>query len=189
MIKEYFIKNMVCDRCIKVVRNELLEERVEVLEVILGKVIIETKEEAKDKKKILKVLQENGFLLLDNPATIISERIKIELIKLFNDVPIVLPGKLSEYLVDHINMDYSKISKVFSSTEKITIEKYFIKLKIEKVKELIQSDEYNFTEIGHLLDYNNVNYLSRQFKSETGMSLTEYKGLNKNFRNSLDQIL
>jgi len=36
-------------------------------------------------------------------------------------------------------MDYSKISKVFSSTENITIEKYFIKLKIEKEKELIQS--------------------------------------------------
>ncbi len=35
MIKEYFIKNMVCDRCIKVVRNELLEERVEVLETII----------------------------------------------------------------------------------------------------------------------------------------------------------
>jgi len=31
-------------------------------------------------------------------------------------------------------MDYAKISKVFASTENITIEKYFIKLKIEKVK-------------------------------------------------------
>jgi len=189
MIKEYYIKNMVCNRCIKVVRNELLDEKVEVLEVILGKVVIETNDEYKDKEKILKVLNENGFVLLDNPATIISERIKIELISLFNVVPMVLPGKLSEYLVEKTNMDYSKISKVFSSTENITIEKYFIKLKIEKVKELIQSNEYNFTEIGQLLDYNNVNYLSRQFKSETGMSLTQYKGLNTNFRNSLDQIM
>ncbi len=189
MIKVYYIKNMVCDRCIKVVRNELLEQQVQVQDVVLGRVTIETNEESNDRLKILKVLEENGFLLLDNQATIISEQIKIELIKLFNEFPLVLPGKLSEYLTEKTNMDYSKISKVFSTTEKITIEKYFIKLKIEKVKELIQSNEYNFTGISQLLDYSNVNYLSRQFKSETGMSLTEYKGLNTNFRNSLDQIM
>ncbi|TVZ26846.1 helix-turn-helix protein [Gillisia sp. Hel_I_86] len=189
MKKEYYIKNMVCSRCIKVLRNELLDGEVDVLEVVLGKIVIKTTYEDRDKIKILKVLHENGFELLDAPATIISERVKIELINLFNVVPMVLPGKLSDYLVQKTNMDYSKISKVFSSTENITIEKYFIKLKIEKVKELIQANEYNFTEIGQLLDYNNVNYLSRQFKSETGMNLTEYKGLSTNFRNSLDQII
>jgi len=81
------------------------------------------------------------------------------------------------------------LSRIFSYTEKITVEKYFIKLKIEKVKELIQSKQYNFTQISQLLDYSNVNHLSKQFKAETGMSLTKYKTLNQNFRNSLDQIL
>jgi len=50
---------------------------------------------------------------------------------------------------------------------------------------LIQSHEYNFTEIGQLFDYNNVNYLSIHFIIETGMSLTKHKGLNMNFRNFL----
>ena len=88
-----------------------------------------------------------------------------------------------------MNQDYSKTSKIFSFTEGITIEKYFIKLKIEKVKELIQIDEMNFTEISQLLDYSHVNHLSRQFKSHTGLSLTQYKSEHKNFRNSLDQIV
>lgn len=114
---------------------------------------------------------------------------KIELIKLLKKLPLKTEGTLSSFLSDKMNSDYSKISKIFSITEKITIEKYFIKLKIEKVKELIQSQEYNFTEISQLLDYNNMNYLSRQFKNETGMSLTEYKGLNEGIRNSLDQII
>jgi len=189
MEKEYFIKNMVCDRCIKVLRNELLEQQVDVLEVVLGRVTIKTEDEVGDRRKMLKVLEENGFLLLNNQANIITEQVKIELIKLFKDFPMVFPGKVSEYLVNKTNMDYSKISKIFSATEKVTIEKYFIKLKIEKVKEFIQSNEINFTEISQLLDYSNVNYLSRQFKAETGMSLTEYKGINNNFRNSLDQIM
>ena len=87
-----------------------------------------------------------------------------------------------------MSIEYSKISKIFSLNESITIEKYFIKLKIEKVKELIQLQENNFTEISQLLDYSNVNHLSRLFKNETGMSLTEYKNSQKNIRNALDQI-
>ncbi|RKS55066.1 AraC-like DNA-binding protein [Gillisia mitskevichiae] len=189
MIKEYYIKNMVCDRCIKVIRNELLAEEVVVLEVILGKVIIDTDNEELTKLKLNKVLTENGFLLISSPENIITEEVKIELIKLLNKFPLKLEGNLSDLLSAKLNSDYSKISKIFSATEKVTIEKYFIKLKIEKVKELIQSKEFNFTEISQLLDYANMNYLSRQFKNETGMSLTEYKGLNENFRNSLDQIV
>ncbi len=189
MIREYYIKNMVCDRCIKVVRNELLAEDVNVLEVILGKVAIDTDDEESTKLILDKVLTENGFMLINSPENIITEAVKIELVKLLNKVPLNVEGKLSDLLSAKLNTDYSKISKIFSSTEKITIEKYFIKLKIEKVKELIQSQELNFTEISQLLDYNNMSYLSSQFKNETGMSLTEYKGLNENFRNSLDQIL
>ncbi|MFO7720333.1 MAG: hypothetical protein R6W85_07830 [Gillisia sp.] len=69
------------------------------------------------------------------------------------------------------------------------MEKYFLKLKIETVKELIKDGKYNFTEIGQLLNYNNVNYLSGQFKAETGMSLSVYKSL-KNFKkNSFDLLV
>lgn len=189
MIKEYYIKNMVCDRCIKVVRNELEAKGVNILEVILGKVIIDTEDEVSDKQKLNKILVENGFILISSPEVVFSEAVKIELIKLLKKLPLKTEGTLSSFLSDKMNSDYSKISKIFSITEKITIEKYFIKLKIEKVKELIQSQEYNFTEISQLLDYNNMNYLSRQFKNETGMSLTEYKGLNESIRNSLDQII
>ena len=104
-------------------------------------------------------------------------------------MPLEINGKLSDFLADKLQRDYSKISKVFSITEGITIEKYFIKLKIEKVKELIQTPEYNFTEISQMLDYSNVNHLSKQFKSETGMSLSDYKDGQKNFRNPLDKIV
>lgn len=189
MIKNYFIKNMVCDRCIKVVRDELINEGIAVKEVLLGSVSVETEDEVATQVIMEKVLSENGFMLITNPEFILVEKVKLELIKLLEDLPLNLDGKLSELLASKLNSDYSKISKMFSVTEKLTIEKYFIKLKIEKAKELIQAKELNFTEISQHLDYSNMNYLSRQFKSETGLSMSAYKDLNKNFRISLDQIL
>lgn len=189
MIQEFYIKNMVCDRCIKVLHNELEAEGLSVLKVELGRVIIGVKNLEQDIISLLKVLRSNGFLLISSENQILVEALKIELINLLRDLPLEQEGKLSEFLAHRFQTDYSKISKIFSSTEKITVEKYFIKLKIEKVKELIKDGQYNFTGIGQSLNYSNVNYLSRQFKAETGMSLSEYKSL-KNFkRNSLDQIV
>lgn len=96
---------------------------------------------------------------------------------------------LSTYLEEKLNIDYSKMSKLFSFNEHITIEKYFIKLKIEKAKELVQTNQQNFTEIGQLLGYSSLTHLSHQFKTETGMSLSNYKANNRNFRRPLDGIL
>ncbi len=189
MLVEVFVKNMVCDRCIKVVRNELLEEGVQVQEVELGRVLYHTDNEELDLKKLNKVLDENGFELLESSDKILVEQVKLSLIRLLEHLPIQKTGTLSNYLSEATDCDYSRLSRIFSYTENTTVEKYFIKLKIEKVKELIQAKRYNFTQISQMLDYSNVNHLSRQFKAETGMSLSEYKALDQNFRNSLDQIL
>jgi len=180
---------MVCDRCVKVLRNELEAEGLSVQEVELGRVIIDIKNRKQNVISLLKVLQSNGFLLISSENQKLVEAVKIEWIILLGNLPLEHEGKLSEFLAQRFQTDYSKLSKIFSSTEKVTVEKYFIKLKIEKVKELIQDGQYNFTEIGQLLNYSNVNYLSRQFRAETSMSLTEYKSL-KNFKRiSLDQIV
>jgi AraC-like DNA-binding protein len=171
------------------VRNELLEAGVEVIEVELGRVVYQSQDKMQDASKLDNVLNENGFQLIESTDRILVEQVKLSLIRLLEKLPIEKTGTLSSYLSEKTNFDYSRLSRIFSYTENTTVEKYFIKLKIEKVKELVQSQEYNFTEISQLLDYNNINYLSRQFKNETGMSLTEYKGLNESFRNSLDQII
>lgn len=188
MAKDYFVKNMVCDRCIKVLKTEIEATEIHVVDIELGRLRLEIDDDAT--LSIFKeILDKNGFSLIDSTEVKLTEQIKITLIKLLNHLPIELEGKLSVKLAESIGVDYSKMSKVFSFTEGVTIEKYFIKLKIEKVKELIQANELNFTEISQLLDYSNINHLSSQFKTETGMSLTQYKNEHKNFRNSLDQII
>jgi AraC-like DNA-binding protein len=70
----------------------------------------------------------------------------------------------------------------------ITIERYYIEQRIERVKELIRYDELNLTQISLQMNYSSVAYLSSQFKSVTGMTPTEFKALRKNTRKNLDSI-
>ena len=187
MEQKLFIKNMVCDRCVKAIESDFETLGIHLKHIELGCIIYEEKSKD-DFENIKDVLEKNGFKILLAQDQQLVEQVKIELIKLLQKLPLQLTKTLSKYLESKLNIEYSKISKIFSVTEHITVEKYFIKLKVEKVKELIQLQENNFTEISQLLDYSNVNHLSRLFRSETGMSLTNYKNNQKSIRNPLDKI-
>lgn len=188
MEKDYYIKNMVCDRCIKVLKNEIEAQEIVLTEIELGRVQLDI-QDGQELDKLKKIIESNGFELIDAVEDKLTEQVKIQLIKILDKLPLELKENLSAHLSKKMGQDYSKISKVFSFTEGVTIEKYFIKLKIEKVKELIQAKQNNFTEMAQLLDYSHINHLSGQFKSETGMSLSQYKLQQENYRKPLDQII
>jgi len=189
MEKEFYIKNMVCRSCVKVIQGALQKEGLIVVEMEIGKVIIRTENVPETKKQLINILRNNDFDLVETPEDKLVEQIKIHLIKLIDSLPACPDLTLSDYLRGKLYQDYSTMSKIFSFNQQVTIEKYFIKLKIEKVKELIRSQEYNFTEISQLLGYSNLGHLSGQFKTETGMSLTEYKAMGSTIRNSLNRIV
>ena len=81
---------------------------------------------------------------------------------------------LSECIERNLNVSYDTVSRIFSQREGRTLEKYHIAQKIERVKELLQHDQYTLSEIADMVDYSSVAHLSRQFKSVTGMTPTEY---------------
>jgi AraC-like DNA-binding protein len=86
-------------------------------------------------------------------------------------------------------MSYPYISSLFSKHENSTLEKFTIHLKIEKVKELIEYDDLTLSEIAYIMGYSSVQYLSTQFKSITGISVTEYKATPTVNRTGLDKII
>ncbi len=188
-IKELQIKGMVCRRCISTVKKELEDLGAEILEIELGKAIIKYPENSIKTKDIEKALIRNDFELLTDSESKMIEKIKLILIEIVDDTPIVMKVNLSEKLVQNCDRDYTYLSKLFSRIVGLTIEKYFIQLKIEKAKEFIQYDELNFTEIAYELGYSSVNYLSNQFKQATGMSMSSYKKLSDWDRKPLDKIL
>ena len=188
--KNIYIKNMVCNRCIKVVREEFEKLGLVVKNIQLGEVEVLNDEAKLDMKRISEVLVTNGFELLDNKNSRIIEKTKVLLINLFSSVD---SGKdinisISEYLAEETGLNYHYLTTLFSSLEGITIEKYIIHLKIEKVKELLVYGELTLSEISFRLGYSSVQHLSNQFKKITGLTPSYFKSLKNKNRQALDSI-
>ncbi len=94
----------------------------------------------------------------------------------------------SEYIVEKMGKSYSHLSRVFSRFESVTLEKYIIYQKIERIKDLIDQDELTLSEIAYMMDYSSVQYLSNQFKKITGFSVTEYKSGDAGGKRFIDEL-
>ena len=189
--KEFWIKNMVCNRCLKVIMQELQELEVTVLSLELGRLLVEAPNKTDNEiiNAVTTVLHANDFEIVQNEEEMLVERIKIILIEQLQELPLHIKVNTSELLASSLHREYKTLSKLFSANQQTTIEKYFIKLKIEKVKELIQLKQHSFSDIGYLLDYSSVNHLSRQFKEVIGVSMTDYKNTENWKRNFYDEIM
>lgn len=176
---------MVCDRCKSTVLHEMNEAGFHVDSIELGQVSISDSASG-DLSKVEIALKQHGFEIIKDETLMLVENIKIALI---NKIEQNMDDSLSAFLTKAFNKSYSALSKLFSKTEGLTIEKYEINLKIEKVKELIQLRQLNFSEIAYSLSYKNSSHLARQFKSVTGMSMSDYKNLQQWNRKTLDQIV
>lgn len=183
-----YIKNMVCDRCIMVVKQALGTLKIPYEKIDLGEVFIRG-ELAEDVRLQLKNrLEAVGFELLDDRRHQLIDQIKSALIKLVHRQDNRSNQTMSDYLTAALHQDYSSLSKLFSEVEGKTLEHYFMELKIERVKELIKYDELTLTQIALRLNYSSTAYLSSQFKSITGMTPTQFKNIDVNLRKGLDKL-
>ena len=183
-----YIRNMVCPRCVAAVRSALEDLGMEVVDVELGKAAVRG-QELVSREKINKKLVDLGFELLEGRDQQKVEQIKTYLIEYVHELEQnqEMP-KVSEYLSEKMHFNYTSLSNLFSVQEDITIEKYLIHLKIERVKELLSYDELTLSEIAWRLKYSSVQYLSNQFRQITGMSVTDYKKASDSFRRPLDEL-
>ena len=182
---------MVCNRCIKVVQEELEKLDYTVEDIELGEAEIVSNKNDIDIIKVKKALIDNGFELIDSRNANIIERIKILII---NDIHYSLAQEPTKFdirkkITEESGLSYQYVSSLFSSMAGITIEKFIIHQKIEKVKELIIYDELTLSEISYRLDYSSVQHLSNQFKKVTGLSPSYFKTFKSKKRNPIDQIL
>lgn len=183
------IENMVCDRCEMVIETALKALGLEVNHVQLGKAEVTREGDHPTLEEIEKELNRFNFGLLKDEESMMAEGVKTSLIELINSGRLEHEDlSLSEYLSKTLTKSYASISRVFSRREGLTIEKYFIRLRIEKAKELVDYEQLSFSEIAYSLGYKNLQHLSRQFKQLTGMSMSEYQKLKDRERKSLDQI-
>ena len=180
---------MVCDRCIKVVREELQKLGYDIKSIELGKVeLIEPHQINKNELELC--LTKAGFELLDDSNDKMINEIKSIIInQVHYNEDINRPQEnFSQRLEQEIGRDYSYISNLFSTTEGTTIEKFMIQQKVEKIKELLKYGELTINEISFELNYNSPQYLSNQFKQITGMRPSQYRHTLESDRRQLDMV-
>lgn len=183
------IKNMVCNRCIKVVNDEFSKLNLQIEKIELGRVTLLKPISKEQTEQIKKILNENGFELIDDKKSQLIDAIKTLLIERIHHSGESMQNiNTSAYLAREMGYDYSYLSKLFSSVEGHTIEKFIINQKVEKVKELLVYDEFSLGEISYQLDYSSVQHLSSQFKKVTGLTPSHFKKLKENRRRPLDEV-
>ncbi|MEQ9289562.1 MAG: AraC family transcriptional regulator [Cyclobacteriaceae bacterium] len=186
--KNLYIKNMVCPRCIATVKYIFKDLGIPIERIQLGEVIPPHSLDESQKLMLSEKLTDHGFELLTDSKSKLIGQIKSLLIKWIHYPEETSNKNFSLLLSENLNHDYSYLSKLFSPVEGITIERFIVRQKIEKVKELIIYDELTLSEIAFQMGYSSVAYLSTQFKNETGMTPTEFKKLKKPDRRSLDSL-
>jgi AraC family transcriptional regulator len=184
------IKNMVCDRCIMVVQQQLVQRHFNVKDIGLGHVEIEPEPGEKQLLDIGASLRLLGFELIDKEKDKLVAQIRNIIIETVhhNNEGSEINMNYSELLTQRLHKDYSYLSRLFSEHENRTIEKFIIHQKIEKVKELLEYGELNMNEIALQMGYSSSAHLSTQFKNVTGMSPSTYKQGRKIERQALDKI-
>ena len=182
------IKNMVCDRCIQVVEEELGKLHIPVFDIKLGEVITDGPLSKEQTNQIRAALENRGFVLLEDKAGQLIEKIKTMVITTVRRSPQKAKTNFSRQLQQEIGKDYNYLSTLFSSVENVTIERYTILQKIEYAKELLIYNELTLGEIAFQLGYSSVQHLSGQFRKTTGMSPSQFKKLREKTRKPLDKL-
>lgn len=164
---------MVCPRCVMAVEQILNRLDVPFDDVNIGSINLVralTEAESIQFDQELKMI---GFEVLKDRKQVLVEEVKIALSEMLNSEDSMLV-KTSSYLSERFNLEYSYLSSIFSEIQGESIEKYLIKLKVEKVKELLSYDA-TLAEIAAQLQYSSIAHLSNQFKKTTGLSPSVYK--------------
>jgi AraC-like DNA-binding protein len=142
-----YIKNMVCLRCKMVVKAELQNLGIHYAVVELGEVDIPGVVSTVQRDEIRLRLRKSGLELLDDRKGILIQQIKDIIFDLVHKSTEPLAINLSEHLSRELNFDYTYLANVFSGGQGVSIEKFYISNKIERVKEFLIYSELTLTEI------------------------------------------
>lgn len=170
------LKNMVSNSCLKYIRHLLENSGAQLTSLKLGEVEFSYDPLIHNETYFSELLAFEGYEPIVSREEQIIEKSKIAVIELIHEAGNVNSLiRNSDYLVERLGLSYTYLSALFSKYEHITLEKFIILHKIEKVKELLEYNEFTLSEIALQLGYSSVQYLSNQFKLVTGVSVSDYK--------------
>jgi AraC-like DNA-binding protein len=179
---------MVCIRCQMVVKAELEKLGLNYKQVKIGEVDLAGDIKPEQLELLDIGLKRAGLVLMDDKKSILVEKIKSAIIEVVHYSEDQIKVNLSDFLSEKLNYNYTYLANLFSEVKGITIEKFYLTHKIERVKELIVYDELNLSEIAYRMNYSSVAHLSNQFKKFTGLTPTHFKMLKNKRRDTLENV-
>lgn len=84
------------------------------------------------------------------------------------------PISIEDYADDH-NMSVSWFIRNFKEYTTVTPAQYILSLRISNAQTLLETTDYNVSEISSIVGYDNPFYFSRLFKKQNGMSPSEFR--------------
>ncbi len=185
--KKINIRNVVCQRCIITVEDILRRMDIPFKEVNLGEAILSRELAPAERKELEKQFGKVGFEILQDRNEKLINNIKSLIIDNVYSAE-ASNEKLSRVLTSRLNYDYSHITHVFTESEGQSIQKFYNAVRIERVKELLDYDDWSIAMIADNLGYSTPAYLSTSFKSATGYTPSEYRKQSSKNRKNLDSI-
>lgn len=162
---------------------------LEINTVKVGLGVVVTNQELSNEKleKLNKKLKKVDLELFDKKVDRVVERIKHVIIGFVYDMENQPNVNISELLRKKLRYNYNYLSSIFFKQSGTTIQEYVIRVKIERVKELLMMGEHTLTQISYILQYSSCAHLSNQFKKVTGLSPSHFKE-NENNRRTIQEV-
>lgn len=183
-----YVKNMISKSCVLYVKKTLDELGIKPVRVGLGVIVTEQNFSGEKLIKLNQELERAELELCEKKEDQLSEKVKhavIDYVYNINEMPY---QNFSDLLSKKLGYSYNYLSNVFYKQNKITLQQYVIRIKIERVKELIMMGEHSLTEISYRLQYSSCAHLSNQFKKVMGLAPSKYKKQNGKGRLSLQEV-
>jgi AraC-like DNA-binding protein len=174
-----FIKNMIAARCKLIIQLEVEHLGLTCDSIEFGKVVISGEVSSQKIQQLSRSLLRSGLQVMEDKRSVLIEKIKQVIMEMVHGEVVDRKVNFSSHLSQKLDLNYTYLANVFSEDEGITIERFLILQKIQKVKELIRYDELSLTEISWKLRYSSVAHLSTQFKNITGQTPSQFKTLER----------
>jgi AraC family transcriptional regulator len=178
--QKYYVKGMVCERCIYSVKETLEDLGIELVEVGLGEVTLVSNPGIKE-SLIEERLKSSGFTLLQDKRLKLLKDAKALVAEVYSgsfDFPNGF--RFSSLVAERLSANNDVVNAAFTAIEQTTLEKYIIDFRINKVKELLVYTDNTLADISFALGFSSVAHLSKQFKSHTGLNPSHFKEIKWN---------
>ncbi|RZJ66285.1 MAG: AraC family transcriptional regulator [Flavobacterium sp.] len=175
-----------------VLRARILKDQLDLLginykEDEYGVPELASKPNPDDQRELSLALQRYGLEILEKPNKCFVQRVKDIIVQeIESEKP---PRKtLSSVLCDEFGCSYTHIASMFVTETLVTIEKFTLLMRIEKVKQMITAGEMTIKEICDRLHYSSSGHLSKQFKKVTGLTITQFKNISARWLENASQV-